>query len=71
MLLHVDVDILANMDNSVVEAVVVLGLDLDLYPRQLDLVVAAVDAMLCNKFEIGNGDEEDEKFANTKRERHI
>ena len=51
MLLHdADVDILANMDNSVVEAVD-LGLGLDLYPRhQLDLVVvaAAVDAMLCD-----------------------
>ena len=47
MLLHdADVDILANMDNSVVEVVVDLGLDLD--PRQLDLVAAAaVDAMLC------------------------
>ena len=51
MLLHdADVDILANMDNSVVEAVD-LDLVLDLYPRhQLDLVVvaAAVDAMLCD-----------------------
>ena len=37
------VDILANMNNSVVE---VVDLDLGLYPRQLDLVAVAVDAML-------------------------
>jgi len=59
MLLHVDVDILANMDNSVVEVVdLVLGLD-RLYPRHLDLVVAAVDAMLYNEHSSMNEVEEE------------